>query len=445
MSGISDFFKLVFHRRFAGKAKIEEYQLRQLKALIEFAKEHSTFYKETLSDLEINSLGDIKKLPIINKNIMMNNFDRLNTVGLTKDEVMAVAVEKELNKDYLGYYKDEFVIGLSSGTSGNKGLYITPKALTERLPFVFLARSGIPLRYLPFKILFMLRVFSQGFNDINSPLISLNYLSTMTDPDEIIRQINQRKINILMAPPSLCRLLIPLAHRIKKPLKMIVTYAEVLEKEEKIRLSEVFGTRVIEIYQGSEGQFASACSLGNLHINEDLIFVELLDENHHEVTTPHVAASHMIATNLVNLAQPLIRHEMNDLIVLDDPCPCGSRFRTIEKILGRNDDILYFKKKDGTIQHIFPDLFSRWIITSSENIREYKVIQHVDHSVKILLDPITTREQVELVHQVRSRLQIELAAYDIDGPMDILCESISLPANRSKYKRFEVDKDIAKH
>jgi putative adenylate-forming enzyme len=445
MSGISDFFKLFIHRRFFSKAKIEEYQFSQLKALIEFAKEHSAFYKETLDDVKINTLSDIRQLPIINKNIMMANFDRLNTVHLTRDEVMSVAVEKELNKDYLGYYKDEFVIGLSSGTSGNKGLYITPKSLTERLPFVFLARSGIPLRYLPYKILFMLRVFSQGFNDINSPLISLNYLSTMTAPDEIIRQINTRKINILMAPPSLCRILIPVAHLIKKPLKMIVTYAEVLEKEEKIRLGEVFGCRVIEIYQGSEGQFASACPMGNLHINEDLIFVELLDENYNEVNTPHIAAAHMIATNLVNLAQPLIRYEMNDLIVLDDPCVCGSHFRTIEKILGRNDDILYFKKKDGSIQHIFPDLFSRWIITSSENIREYKVIQHVDHSIKILLDPIITREQAELVQHVRSRLQIELAAYDIDCPMDIHCESIILPANRSKYKRFEVNKDIAKH
>ncbi len=444
MSGIIDFLRLVAHRRFSSQAKMEAYQLNELKSMIDFAKSNSDFYKETLGNIEINDLKDIINLPIINKNIMMSNFDQLNTVGLTRDEVMSIALEKELNKDYLGYYKDEFVIGLSSGTSGNKGLYITPKSLTERLPFVFLARSGIPLRYLPFKILFMLRVFSQGFNDINSPLISLNYLSTMTPTNEIIRQINQRKINVLMAPPSLCRLLIPVAHLIRKPLKMIVTYAEVLEKEEKVRLGEVFGARVIEIYQGSEGQFASACSLGNLHINEDLIFVELLDEQYHKVSTPHIAAAHMIVTNLVNRAQPLIRYEMNDLIVLDDPCLCGSSFRTIEKILGRNDDILYFKKKDGSIQHIFPDLFSRWIITSSENIREYKVIQHVDHSLTILLDPITSREQNELIQQVRTRLHIELASYDIEFLMDIRCETIALPLNLAKYKRFEVAKDIAK-
>ena len=444
MSGIYDFLKLLVHRRFSSKSNIEAYQFTELKSLVEFARSNSEFYRESLHGFELNEIGDIKKLPIINKNIMMSHFDQINTVGLTLDEVMAVAVEKEHNKDYLGYYKDEFVIGLSSGTSGNKGLYITPKSLTERLPFVFLARSGIPLRYLSFKILFMLRVFSQGFNDINSPLISLKYLSTMTPVDEIIRHINQGKINVLMAPPSLCRILIPVAHRITKPLKMIVTYAEVLEKEEKTRLSDVFQCRIIEIYQGSEGQFASACSLGNLHINEDLIYVELLDEQFSEVKNPHVAASHIIVTNLVNRAQPLIRYEMNDLIVLDDPCPCGSRFRTIEKILGRNDDILYFKKKDGSIQHIFPDLFSRWIITSSENIREYKVIQQSDHSLIVLLDPIVSREQSELIESVRIRLNTELSPYDIECLMDIRCEAIALPANRAKYKRFEVAKDIIK-
>jgi phenylacetate-coenzyme A ligase PaaK-like adenylate-forming protein len=120
MSSLSDFLKLVIHRRFASKSAIESYQLNELKRLVDHSIQHSLFYKQTLGDIEINQLSDLKKLPIINKTIMMDNFDQLNTASLTKDEVLAVAVEKELNKDYLGYYKDEFVIGLSSGTSGNK-------------------------------------------------------------------------------------------------------------------------------------------------------------------------------------------------------------------------------------------------------------------------------------------------------------------------------------
>ena len=441
MSGILDFLKLVVHRRFLSRNNLKAYQLKELKSLIAFAKEHSPYYKDTLEDISVDKLIDMQKLPIINKAIMMEHFDTLNTVGLHKDEVLKEAVDKELNKDYLGYYKDEFVLGLSSGTSGNKGIYITPKSLTQRLPFVFLARSGIPLRLLPFKILFMLRVFSQGFNDINAPFISLKYLSTMTPIEEVIDRINTFKINILMAPPSLCRLLLPHAHLIKTPLKMIVTYAEVLEKEEKERLEEVFKCKVIEIYQASEGQFASACSHGKLHINEDLVYVELLDEEYQEVTKPHVVAKHMIATNLVNHAQPLIRYEMNDLIVLDEPCKCGSSFRTIKNVLGRHDDVLKFIKKDGSIQAIFPDLMSRWIITSSENIREYKVVQEVDHSLLITIDPLENKDLERLRTSLIERIIKESEVFSVVPNFEVKFESISLPSDMSKYKRFVVRKD----
>jgi putative adenylate-forming enzyme len=441
MSGILDFLKLVYNRRFLSRDNLKAYQLKELQSLIAFSKEHSPYYKETLRDLSVNKLVDMQKLPIINKAIMMEHFDCLNTVGLHKDEVMKEAIEKELNKDYLGYYKDEFVLGLSSGTSGNKGLYVTPKSLTQRLPFVFLARSGIPLRLLPFRILFMLRVFSQGFNDINSPLISLKYLSTMTPIEEVIDRINTLKINILMAPPSLCRLLLPHAHLLKTPLKMIVTYAEVLEKEEKERLQGVFQCKVIEIYQASEGQFASACSHGKLHINEDLVYVELLDENYQEVLNPHVVAKHMIATNLVNRAQPLIRYAMNDLIVLDEPCACGSSFRTIKNVLGRNDDVLSFIKKDGSRQAIFPDLMSRWIITSSENIREYKVIQELDHSLHITIDPLEDKDLEGLKTKLIQRIMNESEVFGVTPKIEVRFERISLPSDMSKYKRFVVKKD----
>lgn len=438
MSGLFDYIKLVIHRKGDSLQDVQKYQLKQLQSLLEYSQKHSPFYKHTLKDVTLSSLEDMKKLPIINKSIMMEHFDDVNTVGLRKDDVMQYAVEKELKQDYLGYYLNEYVIGLSSGTSGNKGIYITPKSLTQKLPYVFLARSGIPLKYLPFKILFMLRVFSQGFNDINSPIISLKYLSTMTPTTEVIEHINKLKINILMAPPSLCRYLLPHAHWIKKPLKMIVTYAEVLEKEEKERLQDIFECKVIEIYQASEGQFASACPMGNLHINEDLVYVELLDENYQDITKPHEVAKHMIATNLVNLAQPLIRYEMNDLIVLDDPCPCGSHFRTIKNVLGRHDDVLSFIRKDGLVQTIFPDLMSRWIITTSENIREYQVTQNKDQSIKITIDPLLYHDLEDLRHQLIQRLTRECEAYDVTLHVEVVFESITLPIDKSKYKRFVV-------
>lgn len=202
---------------------------------------------------------------------MMENFNDLNTCGLDLKKVTEYAIEKEIAKDYTGYYLDEYVIGMSSGTSGNKGIYITPRSMTKRLPF---------------RILFLLRVFSQGFADINAPMINLTYRSTMTNPEELIEIINREKINIIMAPPSMLRILMGLKDKIKVKLKLIVSYAEVLEMEDKEKISKIFDVDIHEIYQASEGQMASTCKHGNLHINEDLVFVELYDNHQSSKSCP---------------------------------------------------------------------------------------------------------------------------------------------------------------
>lgn len=432
--GLLDYTQLVLHRRYP-KKRIEAYQLKELKKLYNHAIAHSPFYRDLYKDAPFDSMSDFYKLPVIDKKRMMDHFTDLNTCGLVKEEVSDFAVKRETEKEYLQYYKDRYVVGLSSGTSGNKGLYITERELTERLPFVFLARSGIPLKLLPFKILFMLRVFNQGFNDINSSFISLSYLSTMEPVDRVIRTINELGINILMAPPSMINRILPEAHKITANIRLVVTYAEVLAPEEKARFKEVFGTEVIEIYQASEGQMASACRLGHLHINEDLVFVELYDADGRLIEEPGVAGHRMIITNLVNYAQPLIRYEMNDMIVLDEACPCGSKFRRIKQILGRHDDILYFLKGDE-VQYVFPDLFVRWIIVTSDAIREFKVVQHRLNEITLYLDLLSP--SAGLPDLLERKLLRELEAYGILNPeISIELKKIELPREKNKYKRFE--------
>ena len=436
-----DFVRLVWHRRYHSKKRIRSYQLRQIKKLFAHATTHSPFYRQLYQGHVIHSWDDVHNLPTIDKQTMMEHFSELNTVGLNKDDVISYAVQKERDKDFYGYYQDQYVIGLSSGTSGNKGIYITPKAMTKRLPAVFLARSGLPLSALPYRILFLLRVFSQGFDDINAPLVSLKYLSTMEPLDEIVTAINDNRINILMAPPSLLRQLITKADEITVSLKRIVTYAEVLYPDDKQRFESIFATKVIEIYQASEGQIASACKEGHLHINEDLVYIELFDEEGNRIDTPHVKGHRMVLTNLVNVAQPLIRYEMNDMIVLDEPCPCGSKFRRIEHVLGRHDDLLYFMDQNGQTRYIFPDLFVRWIIVSSEAIREFQVRQRTVGSVEITIDMMGEDERI--IPTLTSKIKQELQAFDIiESELEIALAPIKLPVDKNKFKRFinEIDK-----
>jgi putative adenylate-forming enzyme len=429
---ISDYLRLKHHQTAWDREDIERYQLKRIQYLVNYAKKHSPFYQERLHHLPLQTLEDFNQFPILNKAIMMEYFTSLNTCEIELEDVKNYVLLKEKNKDYLGYYQNQYVIGLSSGTSGNKGIYITDKKMTKRLPGVFLARSGLGIRDLPMNILFCLRVFSQGFDDINAPLIKLNYLSTMTPVDDIILMINTKQINILMAPPSLIRILMPHHEKINVKLKKIVTYAEVLVQEDKKQFEKAFQTKVIEIYQASEGQIASACSHGNLHINEDMVYVELFDRQGNRIDSPHVIGHKMILTNLVNLAQPLIRYEMNDMVVLGDPCPCGSRFRTLHKILGRNDDLIYFLDENNHPSVVFPDLFSRWIITESDLIREFQVIQHEIGRIDLLIDS----ESESCFEGLSIRLHQELKSLGLKGKITLIHQKIELPKEDHKYKRF---------
>ena len=439
MAGLVDYFRLLIHQQFYNEARIKKYQQKQLEKLVDFAVRKSPFYRDLYQSKSFDSMEEFRRLPLINKQVMMDHLSRLNTIGAEKEELIQFALEAESSKE-IGYYRDEYVVGMSSGTSGSMGIYLTSKKLTRRLPFVFLARSGIPLSLLPYNILFFLRVHSQAFEDINSPFIKLKYMSTMTEIPRAIDEINRRRINILMAPPSFIRLILPQAHEIKKKPEIILTYAEVLAPEEKKIFKDKFGCPVIEIYQASEGQMASTCCRGNLHINEDLVYIELYDEQGREVTDSERIPTKMIVTNLVNRTQPLIRYEMNDLVRLGEKCPCGSNFRVIRQIIGRSDDILYFtgdgeEEGEGEIIHIFPDVFARWVITQNPNIREFRVVNNKVNQVTVTIDLF--REEPEAGADLKARLLAELLGYRVPAPeIEVICAPISLPTDKNKYKRF---------
>lgn len=478
IQNLVDLVRLNHNLYHASAGAIARYQEKAVLGLVRRVRRESPFYRDLYAGHDIKTLADFAHLPTIDKAAMMTHFDTLNTAGLSLAEVKAFALKKELDHDYLGYYQDKYVIGLSSGTSGSQGIYVTDKALTRRLPGVFLARGGVGLRDLPLRILFILRVFSQGFADINAPLIRLHYLPSMTEPEAIIEQYNQMKANILMAPPSLLRQILHLTTRLHQPPQRIITYAEVLEKEEKWRIGQAFRAPVVEIYQASEGQIASPCRCGNLHINEDLVYVELLGKDGRTpVTEPRQRVSRMLVTNLVNTIQPLLRYEMNDLVVLGEPCACGSKFRVIDQIIGRNDDVLYLTTIDGTQRAVYPDLVSRWIITADDRIREFHVRQLTTHGkiltgnhLEITIDLFGTDNQEiadqkaagtgrqkametadqkatdidsqasdEVRHRLEQRIRAELAAFQITCNLTIRCAPIRLPVDNRKMKRFERD------
>ncbi len=367
--------------------QLEKYQKKQLKKIINFVVQHSIYYNKIFRDRTPN----YKNLPIMNKKIMMENFDIINTQGLKKYDIMNF-MNEQIKSNKIDLYLGKYSCGLSSGTSGNKGLTVLSKKEMKNYSTVLWARKGLPLGVHGKRVLFALRRNNPSFMEVGKFGIKLVYVDYTVPVTDLIEKINSLKLSIIAGPPSLLIEIAKRCNEINIKIDALISYAEVLEPEIKHMIEQKFMAPVVQIYQGSEGFIASTCKDGKLHINEDLVYIELqnTDDEH---------TKKVIVTDLYRKTQPILKYELNDLIELDDKkCTCGSSFRVIKRIYGRMDDIFILDSDIGP-KHLFPDYVRRSIIFASEEIKEYQAIQYDKHSIEIRLLIINenNRDKIEKV------------------------------------------------
>ncbi len=152
----------------------------------------------------------------------------------------------------------------------------------------------------------------------------------------------------------------------------IISVAEVLENSMRDRVEDRFPCKLHEIYQATEGYIASSCSHGNLHINEDILIVEK------EWIDKESGRFAPIITDLNRRTLPIIRYRLNDILIEEKAsCPCGSHFTRLQKIEGREDDMLWLPHStNGSLVAIFPDLIRRAMYICQTQVSDYRIAQH---------------------------------------------------------------------
>ena len=375
------FYILAKYRfRFWSVKDIKKYQEKRAKEIARYAVEHSKFFKEHYNKYNINKFSS---LPIVNKKIMMDNLTEYNTLGLNKDDLIHFALNIEKTRDFSTRF-DGINIAMSSGTSGNKGIVITTKKEENYIKAMYASRLVLPIGE-KLNCAFILRVNTPAFN-YNQSGNKLTYINQLQPIKKITEQLEKLNPNVVSASPSMLKILAAelLERRLKISPKLLYSYAEVLYPEFKEYLENIFKCKIYEVYQGSEGCYAMTCRRGNLHINEDMIFFELLDSRGLP-TKDDEPCYKLLVTDLHKKSQPIIRYELNDIIAISKKkCSCGSNFRVIKQIQGRADDMFWGLRTDTKEpQFIFQDYISRTIISISEDIEEYQATQ--DNYTEILL------------------------------------------------------------
>ena len=325
----------------------------------------SPMYKDRKGD-------SLEAFPVQEKHEFMRDFDQINTCGLTLHEAMEVAVKSEQSRDFAPTLNG-VTVGLSSGTSGNRGLFLASEK--ERAMWV----AAVLQRILGWsfrirKVAFFLRANSNLYSSVQSKLIAFEFFDLLKPLDGHVIRLNHLQPDILVGQPSLLVRLAKAQREASLSIgpTMVISVAEVLSPEDECVISETFGVRVDQVYQCTEGLLGQTCPQGTIHLNEDWLLVEKewLDEKRF---IP-------IVTDLRRSSQPVVRYRMNDILHAGT-CTCGSRMMAISKIEGRMDDVMVL---EGDVT-VFPDFVRRAIAGAHPDILEYQVVQLSRNEISLFI------------------------------------------------------------
>jgi putative adenylate-forming enzyme len=360
------------------RAALEALQARHLAHYLREVLPRAPLYREQRVDT-------LAELPLMDKADMMREFDLRNTRGIRLARALEVGLQAEASRDFAPALGD-VTVGLSSGTSGNRGVFLVSRAERLRWAGIMLARA-LPSSLLQqllspwqprLRIAFFLRANSNLYTTLNSRRIDFAFHDVLAGVGPALPRLRNAPPDILVGPPSVLHALAmqALAGNLPVAPRHILSVAEVLEERDRELLQAAFGIPPHQIYQATEGFLGYTCAHSTLHLNERFLHIEpdWLDAAHSRFTP--------IVTDFTRETQLIVRYRLNDVlrVAADAPCPCGSPERAIAAIEGRADEVLWLPAHEG--RHavaVFPDLIRRAMFLAGPEIEEFEVTQDGHH------------------------------------------------------------------
>lgn len=387
---------LVDRRRLARRdrwtrGELDAHQAAALRELRAFAVERSPFYRRFHAGMEARRL---EELPVLMKHELMESFDEL----VTDRAVRLADVRAHLAGDAAGErFRDRYWVAATAGSTGAPGVFLhddrewravlasyarandwahIEAGLTHRLKLAVVSsrtpwhQSAIVGRTLESRFVRALRI------DATEPL------------EDILVQLNAFQPDSLVGYASMLRLLAneQIEGRLRIQPKGIMSASEVLTTESRARMRRAWSREAFDVYAATEpAGIASECDRhAGLHLYEDLVITEVVDDANRPVPVGRVGAK-VLVTVLFRRTQPLIRYEMSDCIALmPGACACGRPFARVAHVEGREEEILSLPRvRDDGRTAVHPNVFHR--ILELVAVGAWQVVHERDDVLRVIL------------------------------------------------------------
>jgi phenylacetate-CoA ligase len=407
MNDLLRMLSLIRHYRRASALPLEALeavQRRRLEALVAHAQRCSPFHRERLADLRPEEL-ELSSLPTMDKAVLMDRFDGVicdRSLRLAELEAFMARPENQ-GRRYRGH-----VLIRTSGTSGRPVVVVYGAEAFDHVRAVNLARGSlvdasggrILQRALdPSALKIACVLMDGGFapshaNFLHQPRISrwfieVDRISLRLPLERIVERLNRGQPRILFAYPSVLE---PLAEEARAgrldilhhERARVVSLSEPLSPRVRALAAEAFGAPVYDLYGAGEClPIARSCEHGaGLHINLDMVALEVVDDRHRPVPEGQFG-SKVLITNLFNPLLPLIRYELNDIAALTaEPCPCGSTLPRLRSVRGRADELIRLPHPEGGLRMLHPYVILE-VLLGFEQVRDWQLTQLEPHRLRL--------------------------------------------------------------
>ena len=364
------------------RAELDAFQALRLGELRRYAYAQSAFYRRFHCGLEGRPLAE---LPVLTKAELMASFDEVVTVP----EVRLAEVEAHLetlhsNARFLG----RFWVSRTSGSTGHPGIFLTDRREWATVIASYArAQEWAGIRASPARRTRLAVVSSRvpwhqsarvGMS-VDSSFVPVRRFDATQPLPEIVAGLNEWQPENLVAYASMARVFAEeqLAGRLRISPRAVMCSSEVLTVEAAARVEHAWGVLPFNVYASTEtAGMASECGRHQMHLYEDLVIPEVVDEKNRPVP-PGTRGAKILVTVLFSRTQPLIRYEMSDYVTLSaERCDCGLPFGLLSGIEGRAEDSLVLHAKTGADVQIHPNVFHR--LLEPLHVTEWQVIQEVD-------------------------------------------------------------------
>jgi phenylacetate-CoA ligase len=390
---------------------------------------HKLFKEKNLIPADIRKIDDLKKIPLIKKEYINNNFDSFtssdyslynpgiaNTSGTTGKPLTFYLDQQNREIEYASVWRQAFWAGVNN---------INTKVATFRGDFVFDIKRSAHLYRL---------------DGISKEFVFNTYLLNRDNVIAIIDKLNEFKPELIKGFPHSLYIIAKLASEknrfLKFKPKIIQTSSETLYSFMRDEIEEFFGAKVFDWYGQSEYVLSICqCEYGTYH--------QIMETGVMQIIEDDFGFERLVGTGLWNYSMPFINYGIGDIIKSDDitECCCKRGLKIVKSLEGRVNDVVvtpsekhiggvafehYWKHRVIPKLKYIPDyihfkqidLFNLEMEIYSRNPlqdREIKMIlkelhEMLDHEMNITINYLDLMPEIKKWQLVESKLKLE----DID-------------------------------